>query len=137
LNFFLCKDSNDIWLVKPGEYPPFIGQFEFNTLGTVSFDLPSAIPTMAQTFIVTVSITNGGMRVDTPVGLWLWTDCGGPPGPYVHFKRQTWYPQAAVGYDSETFSFVHCPNNRKIFVQTDRTKSGAANLNLYAVAYTF
>ncbi len=71
LNFFLCKDSNDIWLVKPGEYPPLIGQFGFNTLGTVSFDLPSVIPTMARTFMVTVSITNGGMRVDTPVGLWI------------------------------------------------------------------
>ncbi len=132
----VCTVTNDVWLVNPGQYPTLIGTFQYDTLEIVSFDLPSIIPEAAKTFDVVVAIINGGMRVDTQVGLWLWTDCGGPERPYVHFKRQAWYTQAAVGYDSETLSFVNCYNNRKLFVRADRVKSGAGWVELHLVSYT-
>ncbi|CAF1328567.1 unnamed protein product [Rotaria magnacalcarata] len=125
--------KSDKWLVQPGVYPTLIGSFLANTDNTRTFNIPDNIPNIAQKFSATVSIYSGINNGEADMALWFWTECDG--NSYVRFKRVRYYVQNAIAYDSETFDFIHCETNRKLFAKVDNPNRYVV-VNIYATGYS-
>ena len=127
--------ASSVPLIRPGIVPYMLGTFRFDTLVQRAFALSPIIPSTATRFSVTVALRSGMNSGEDVVNLWLWTECLLTPFQDIRFKRAYRYNQAAYSFDSETFEFVHCPSNSKLFVITDNRANNVL-LELFAVGYS-
>ena len=112
-----------------------LGIFRFDSLDQQGFALGPIIPSNATSFRVTVALRSGMNSGEAVVNLWLWTECPSSAVKDIKFKRAYRYNQVAYSFDSETFEFVNCPSNSKLFVSTDNQANNVL-LELFAVGYS-
>lgn len=122
-------------LINPGVIPMSLGNFTFNTLDDVSFELNTVFPNSARSITIVVFIRSGLNSGEENVNVWLWTECPENGTKDVKFKRGYRYSQHAYSFDSETLDFVYCPSRPFLQLKTN-SYHGNVYLELFVVGYT-